>query len=121
MPATVETFVRYDLTTALYGEPHEVAAAFCYGRELLLPDVLRALRGGLGEIPQAATFVYYLDRHIAIDQEQHGPTALRLLDSLCDGIPERLGSAEEVAIRAVENRIKLWDGVVDEIRRSRSA
>jgi hypothetical protein len=60
-------------------------------------------------LANAPMFQHYLDRHITLDHDEHGPLALRLLASLCDGDPTR--EAEAVGVAAIQARIALWDGV----------
>lgn len=116
IPESVRTFVTHTLSVALDGEPHEVAASFCHGRENLLPDVLGAVQGGLGHgVDHAPTFKHYLERHITLDHDEHGPLALKLLRALCDGDPERMLEADSVATEAIQARSALWDGVLAEV------
>jgi len=63
VPAAVGTFVRHTFEVIARGRPHEIAAAFTYGREHGLE---RQFPGKL------ATLRYYLDRHIALDGDEHG-------------------------------------------------
>ena len=65
---------------------------------------------GIG-IEQAPTFRYYLERHIEVDSEDHGPAAQMLLARLVDGNPQREADVYASAIAAVESRIALWDGL----------
>jgi hypothetical protein len=117
IPPTVREFVARTLTIACEGEAHEVAAAFYHGRENLLPDVLGAVQTGLGDsASRAPTFQHYLERHITLDHDKHGPLALQLLDLLCADDPTRTARAEEVGVEAIESRALLWDGVLAEIR-----
>lgn len=117
IPPTVREFSGHTLAIACHGAPHEVAASFCHGRENLLPDVLGALRDGVGGLlDDAPTFRHYIERHIELDHDEHGPLALRLLAALCDGDERREREAEEIGVRAVQARSRLWDGVLDEIR-----
>jgi Protein of unknown function (DUF3050) len=116
IPPFVRDFVAGTLDVALEGEPHEVAASFCHGRENLLPDVLTGVRAGLGpELNQLPIFKHYLDRHIALDHDEHGPLALRLLDALCAGDGEKAEAADRVGAAAIEARTSLWDGILAEI------
>jgi len=113
----VEEFVGHTLRVALHGKPHEVAASFCHGRENLLPDVLTELRDGLGDtVDEAPIFRHYLERHIQLDHDEHGPLALRLLGALCDGDAEREAEATKVGLEAIESRARLWDGIVSAIK-----
>ncbi|HEX8646207.1 MAG TPA: DUF3050 domain-containing protein [Thermoleophilaceae bacterium] len=122
IPPTVREFVTHTLSVARDGEPHEVAASFCHGRENLLPDVLGGVQGGLGDaVDSAPVFKHYLERHITLDHDEHGPLALRLLAVLCEDDLERIQRAEEVAVEAIEARSRLWDGVLADIRETEAA
>jgi hypothetical protein len=76
-------FVRHTLHTALHAPGHSVAAAFLHGRESVIPQMFQRILDdwGIG-IEQAPTFRYYLERHIEVDSEDHGPAAERLLARL---------------------------------------
>lgn len=118
---SVADFVGHTLDVALNGSPAAVAASFCHGRENLLPDVLGALRAQIGGLlDETPVFAHYVDRHIELDHDEHGPLALRLLASLTDGDPELERQAELVGIEAVLARRRLWDGIVKEIRERRA-
>ena len=116
IPDSVRAFVTHTLSVARDGEPHEVASSFCHGRENLLPDVLGAVQAGLGSnVDSAPIFKHYLQRHIELDHDEHGPLALRLLSALCEDDPNRVVRAGEVATEAIEARSALWDGVLADI------
>lgn len=94
-------------------KPHVIAAAFALGREHIIPEMFRALLDTMNITKeQAAVFHYYLERHIHLDGDLHGPMSLRMLEILCDNDPVKLMEAEEAAIRAIEARIHFWDGVL---------
>ncbi|WP_329016452.1 DUF3050 domain-containing protein [Micromonospora rifamycinica] len=115
IPSSVRDFVGHTLDVALNGAPHEVASSFCHGRENLLPDVFSAVRANVDEVlANAPVFRHYLDRHIALDHDEHGPLALRLLAALCAGDPQREAEATAVSVAAITARIGLWDGVLAE-------
>ena len=109
----VADFVESTLQVAIAGRPHEVAASFCHGRENLLPDVFAGVRRSLGsELDRAPTFKHYLDRHITLDHEEHGPLALMLLDELCGGDPQKIAEADRAGVEAIQARGRLWDGIL---------
>jgi hypothetical protein len=119
IPPTAQQFVLHTLRLALEAPPYEVASSFCHGRENLLPDVLGGARDGMRELlADAPVFKHYLDRHITLDHDEHGPLALALLDALCGGDPEREAQADRVAVEAVEARSMLWNGVLEEFESS---
>ncbi len=105
-------FVRHTLHTALHAPGHSVAAAFLHGRESVIPQMFQRILDdwGIG-IEQAPTFRYYLERHIEVDSEDHGPAAEKLLARLVDGDPQREEDVYSAAIAAVQSRIALWDGL----------
>ncbi|MEG0968064.1 MAG: DUF3050 domain-containing protein [Pseudomonas sp.] len=103
-------FVCHTLDIALNAQAHSVAAAFLHGRESVIPTMFQRLLDDwkiTGE--QAPTFRYYLQRHIEVDSEDHGPAAEALLTRLVAHDPLREQQVYEAAIAAVQSRIALWD------------
>jgi hypothetical protein len=64
-------------------------------------------------------FKYYLDRHIGLDGEEHGPMATRLLESLCGSDQSKWRIAEQTAMDCLKARLSFWDGIHEAIRRSK--
>ncbi|WLR51976.1 DUF3050 domain-containing protein [Bacillus tianshenii] len=116
---TTKVFVKENLSLAMNGKNHEVAASFFYGREDLIPDMFEKLiTETIAKDMSADWLNYYLRRHIELDGDEHGPLAEKLLVSLCD-TPEKEAEAKAAAKRSLEARISLWDGVVAEIEAKR--
>ena len=91
---------------------HIVAAAFALGREQVIPGMFRALLADMNiSKKKAPLFYYYLERHIHLDDELHGPLSLKLLGQLCTGSDAKLRAASGAGREAIEARITLWDGV----------
>jgi hypothetical protein len=118
VPEFVAQFVRNSLEVALSGKAHCVAAAFFFGREDVIPDMFRALVEKLHQdsTPQLARFIYYVNRHIELDGDHHGPLARQMVTMLCDNNRAFHHEAAEVALRSLRSRVILWDGVLAEIR-----
>jgi hypothetical protein len=112
-PESVREFVLTTFDIIRVGKPHAVAAAFTFGREDLIPDMFRQLVSDLRtRFPgQLDTFTYYLNRHIELDEHVHAPLAQQMVRELCADDPERWLEAQQVAIRCLEARMALWDGV----------
>ncbi len=108
------TFVAETFRIIGTGKLHAIAAAFTFGREDLIPEIFRGfLRDQDQRLNgQLALFRWYLDRHIEVDGDQHGPMALQMLANLCGDDPVKWQEAEEAAAEAVEARIAFWDGIV---------
>jgi len=113
MPEYVRSFVKANLDVAMNAPTLEVAASFFYGREKLIPDmftsIVRILREAQVEAP---TLLYYLERHIQVDGEEHGPLALECLAELAAGSEEKRLLAEAQGLRSLKERSQLWDGVL---------
>lgn len=105
-----QKFVRDTLAVALDAPAHRVAAAFLHGRESVIPQMFQQILDtwGIGT-QQAPIFRYYLQRHIEVDSEDHGPAAEQLLARLVNNDPQRQAEVYEAAIAAVESRMALWD------------
>jgi hypothetical protein len=102
-------FVSNTLDTIDKG-PHCAAASFCYGRETLIPDMFRRLLRQLDiSEMKAPKFHYYLQRHIEIDGNDHGPKAENLVQYFCSNDPIKAVEAEKAAIEAIQARIRLFD------------
>jgi hypothetical protein len=118
-PATA--FVRDPFQVLKQGKLHATAAAFTFGREDLIPEMfagfVRALDRDLGG--RLGTFLWYLERHIELDGDEHGPMALRMVDELCGNDVGKWQEAEEAAIFAVESRLRLWDGILARVRQGK--
>ncbi|NEX22197.1 DUF3050 domain-containing protein [Thiorhodococcus mannitoliphagus] len=111
---TTFCFIRED-------KPHLVAAALAIGRENLIPGMFRKFLDRMGiDAKQAPTFHAYLNRHIHLDEDFHGPLSLKLLETLCGDDPKRIEEAETAAEEALCARIRFWDGVVEAIEAGRS-
>lgn len=103
-------FVCDTLEVALEAPAHRVASAFLHGRESVIPMMFQQIldEWGIG-VAQAPTFRYYLQRHIEVDSEDHGPAAEELLARLVGQDAKREQEVYEAAIAAVDSRMALWD------------
>jgi hypothetical protein len=120
LPSSVREFVLFNINLALEGQAYEVAAAFFYGREKLIPDMFTSIKNLIKKSElNCPKLIYYFERHIEVDGEEHGPKALQCLDYLLDTETKKQ-RAIEIAIASLELRHKLWDNVMRDIYSSRS-
>ena len=121
LPGPVRRFLGRTFDVIESGDVCAIASAFTFGREGLLPDVFRRVVGELGGLPGSGLggFRHYLDRHISVDGDDHGPKAERLVGRLCGGDPARWASAEAAAVGALEARLALWDGIAGRLGEAR--
>lgn len=119
IPIGVRNFVEFSVNTALASKPHEIAAVFTFGREELIPDMFQQIVDDLHrKFPaKLADFKYYLDRHIELDGDEHGPMALRMVAHLCGEDDRHWEEAQQAALYAIQMRKNLWDAVLDTMPR----
>jgi hypothetical protein len=115
--AGAQAFVAVTFRRIERGQLHATAAAFTFGREDLIPDMFRGFIRDQDQRLQGrlALFRWYLDRHIEVDGDEHGPMALEMIAELCGEDEARWREATEAAVEAVEARIALWDAIANEI------
>lgn len=108
-------FVRNTMDCVENAPIHVVAGVFTYGREDLIPDMFISIVRELSEKGQsgAQTLVYYLERHIEIDGDEHGPMALQMIEELCEGDSIKKQESIHAAKQALKSRTELWDAIAD--------
>jgi Protein of unknown function (DUF3050) len=122
VPMFVRDFVEHTIDTCLRGSLLEVLASFFHGRENVIPEMFQGLldRWGL-DAERAPGFVYYLQRHIELDGDTHGPAASRLIEEELGRNPDGLQQARESARMALLARCSLWDGTTALLREQHAA
>lgn len=118
IPVSVKQFLKTTFDVISEGRPHKIAAAFTFGREGLIPEMFGSLITEIQKkFPEKdlKAFKYYFDRHIELDGDEHGPMAFKMIENLCGNDSEKWGEVLETSQKALESRIKLWDGIEAEI------
>ncbi|KAI6189234.1 hypothetical protein M3Y98_00440600 [Aphelenchoides besseyi] len=115
-PEPAARFVRDTFDFLRTDKLHIVSSAFAFGREDLIPLLFQPLLHELTKEVDGALdlFKIYLDRHIEVDGDHHGPMSYKMLVELCgqrDDDP-RWVEAEDAAVKALQSRIDLWDGLL---------
>ena len=123
-PPHVQAFVAHTMSLANSGSTEEVLAAFFYGREDIIPEMFRrllhTLYGAKHNNDRLRHFIYYIDRHIELDGDSHGPMGRELLADLVMNSPHARERALRAACRSIKARIELWNGTLNKFRNSPS-
>jgi len=124
VPSHVQAFVAHTMTLARSGSTEEVLAAFFYGREDIIPEMFsrlqKTLPGARHDNDPLRHFVYYIERHIELDGDSHGPMGRELLEGLVAGSPQRDERALRAACNSIKARIDLWNGTLSTLRDMRT-
>jgi hypothetical protein len=110
-------FVSFNIALATHGKIHEVAAAFFFGREKVIPDMFTSILSDLSinldqnNLKTFPSLRFYLERHIEIDGGEHGYLAEQCLKSLCENDEIKWIEAKDAGVKSLQLRIALWDEV----------
>ncbi|GAB1537396.1 hypothetical protein NUACC21_00360 [Scytonema sp. NUACC21] len=55
--------------------------------------------------------IYYFERHIELDADEHGPMAMQMITELCGDSATKWNEVLEVSQQALEKRLGLWDAI----------
>lgn len=106
-------FLRATYNIVSGNNTHEIAAAFTFAREDLIPDLFSQIVIDLDrKAPgQLSALIYYLDRHIELDGDEHGPMAHQMIKELCGNDQNKWQEAERASKLALQARLDFWDAI----------
>ncbi len=116
--ANIKEFLDFTFRVIEEGKAHKIAACFTFGREDLIPnmftEILKSFQQNFPET-DLSKLIYYFERHIELDADEHGPMAMRMISELCENDAQKWRDVEEVSIIALEKRIGLWNAIEEKI------
>lgn len=114
----IKEFLYFTFDCIASRAPHKIAAAFTFGREDLIPDMFTSILESIkSQFPETDLdrLIYYFQRHIELDGDEHGPLAMRMIMELAGEDQQKWLEMREVAKTALQKRIALWDAIADSI------
>ncbi|MGZ9674756.1 DUF3050 domain-containing protein [Flavobacterium sp. GNP001] len=117
--SNIKAFLDFTFRVIEEGKAHEIAAAFTFGREDLIPSMFtEILRNFQANFPETdlSKLIYYFERHIELDADEHGPMAMTMITELCGNDAQKWSDVEEVSKQALEKRIGLWDAIEEQLQ-----
>ncbi len=114
----IKAFLDFTFRVIEEGKVHKIAAAFTFGREDLIPNMFtEILKNFQQNFPKTdlSKLIYYFERHIELDADEHGPMAMQMITELCQDDEHKWKEVEEVSVLALEKRIGLWDAIEEKI------
>ena len=116
----IKEFLRFTFSVIEEGKPHKIAAIFTFGRENLIPnmfnEILREFEKNIKD-KDISKLIYYFERHIELDEDEHGPMALEMVSMLAENDQKKWDEIEKISIEALEKRILLWDAINDQLEK----
>jgi hypothetical protein len=114
LPDEVKDFLNFSFTVIETGQPHKIASAFTFGREDLIPnmftEIVKSFQKNFPET-NVSKLIYYFERHIELDADEHGPMAMKMIDYLCGDDIKKWQEVAQVAQESLEKRIGLWNAI----------
>jgi hypothetical protein len=112
VPTPAKIFMRFTFEIIARNQVHLLAAMLAYGRENAVPQFFTSLRNRLQMSSiDAPTLYAYLDRHIQLDEQEHGPLTVLMTQELCEDSCEKWTQVIEVAEQALEVRLNFWNAI----------
>ena len=118
-PQALKDFLQFTFDTIETNQIHRIAAAFTFGREDIIPQMFQQVLNNSGTEAEIPAFAYYLERHIELDGDHHGPMALKLVAAACGNDEQKWKEAAETAQNALTHRIQLWSEIESTIIKSK--
>lgn len=80
----------------------------------MFTEILKNFQANFPET-DLSKLIYYFERHIELDADEHGPMAMKMITELCGTDAQKWSDVEEVSKLALEKRIGLWDAIDEQL------
>jgi hypothetical protein len=117
-PLAARQFVGTTFKLIREGSLQALAAAFTFGHEDVIPDLFRRLVDDMDSqlSGRLKKFIWYLERHVELDGDDHGPLSRCMLTDLCGADQKLWDEAATAAESAILARLDLWDRILAQIQ-----
>tara|TARA_B100000902_G_C27296695_1_gene910409 strand:- start:885 stop:1658 length:774 start_codon:yes stop_codon:yes gene_type:complete len=117
-PKPAANFVKTTFSMLENAPVNVVASMFTFGREEVIPSMFRSIISKIDKDfkGRLKNFIYYLDRHIGVDEDEHGPAALKMIKVLCGNDEEKWKETAQAAKMTMNARIVFWNEILDELK-----
>ena len=100
----IKAFLDFTFSVIDEGKSHKIAAAFTFGREDLIPSMFTViLKNFQANFPETnlSKLIYYFERHIQLDADEHGPMAMQMITELCGTDAQKWNEVAEISVLAL--------------------
>lgn len=108
----IQAFVNHTMKISMTGNVYQVLGNFFFSRENVIPMMFKSLLDNWQiDESTAPMFVYYLNRHIELDSDSHGPAVWKIINEMTESRPDAINELKHAATIAIQARLNLWDGL----------
>lgn len=112
IPLPAKKFMQFTFEIITLNQPHLLATVLAYGRETLVPRLFRSIQQNIQiSALEASNFYAYMDRHIQLDEQEHGPIVARMAEDLCGDSIHKRNESITVTQQALATRLLFWDEI----------
>ena len=80
----------------------------------MFTEILKNFQANFPET-DLSKLIYYFERHIELDADEHGPMAMQMISELCGQDESKWDEVAAISIVALEKRTGLWDAIEEMI------
>ncbi len=110
----VKAFIKFDMETSISGNLPKLVGSFTLGREKVIPNMFEHIILSVNDVASTSKFITYLNRHIEVDGDRHGPLSSELLEKICSSDQDMLLSYQ-FGIKSLKLRLKIWDKISEDL------
>ena len=107
-------FLKHDIKISLSNSPPKIIGCFALSREKIIPDMFKYILNVIEPTDTNKILRKYLELHISIDSDRHGPLSKKLLNKICVSKKDKIDAYYE-ANNSIRYRLKVWDSVAKEL------
>ena len=117
----IKEFLNFTFKTIYSNQLHKIASIFTFAREDIIPNMFINIVSNISKNSKTdlSTLLYFLNRHIELDKNSHGPMSLHMIVDICKNDEKKYNQVIQIAKKSLKKRIKLYNSINQAILNNR--